>query len=91
MYAYSLGSLEHITNPVSMLDNHIECVLCDGTHAMIFPKKARNKYITNIDKYVLSDHDKIMSWNILRYTYHETLVAQTYPDTENKRGWGGVI
>jgi len=85
-FMYSLGTLPFIVIPYNTYT--YRTLLFGGSHAVIYSKQIRNKYL-------LIDQKKINDWDIFKlnkmkkycYMYYKPLCYQLFPQTDNQKNW----
>jgi len=91
-FIYYLGTLCYLQT--SFGETHPRVIFSTGTHACIYSKKCIDYFLDNVDQKSLNDWDVCLNFgSIPRYKYYIPLCYQTFPDTDNSRGWhrGSVI
>jgi hypothetical protein len=84
-YMFLLGCIPYFMTPVS--HNAYRCYLSTGTHAAIYSKKVMERLVGEYGEY--SDFDVHTNYHYPRYTYFRPIAYQLFPETENKKAWGG--
>lgn len=87
---YSLGSLQHFVDPLTVGKVHVRLYVKGGAHAMIYSKKGREYLQREFDtcSYQSQDMDLVTAYPCRVYGYHKNIYAQTFPRTENRKNWG---
>jgi len=83
-FIYLLGCLPHFMIPYDQ--NHYIPV-STGMHAVVYSRKARDRSISDYATTTIDDWDDYNNFRLNRYTYHEPLVYQTFPLTDNRKQW----
>lgn len=89
-FAYGLGLEPWLTVPT--LQNHYQCILFGSSHAFIFSKSMRERYLFDYTQKAITSHWDIelmyKNWNKgTLYTYKYPLAFQPFEDTENSKNW----
>ena len=85
-FVYYLGALCYLQSGFG--ETHPRVILSTGTHACIYSKKCIDYFLDNVDQKSLNDWDVCLNFgSVPRYKYHLPLCYQTFPDTDNSRGW----
>ena len=85
-YQYFLGCLPLLQLPCTLDCKHYINIGSIGMHAVIYTKKNRNALL-NVNQKDITDWDWYSFTHLRRYTYHEPLCYQLFPDTDNSKNW----
>jgi hypothetical protein len=82
-FIYPLGCLPQLQIPYDQYHN-IPYIFT-GTHAVIYSRSCRDKDIQDYATTTIDDWDSHHDQKLNQYTYHEPLVYQLFPVTENRK------
>jgi len=85
-FIYLLGCLPIVLIPNDIELKHYINILSLGTHSVIYSRKMRDDFLSTREQYNIKDWDEEMLKQT-RYSYHENLCYQLFPDTENSKYW----
>ena len=85
-FIYYLGTLCYLQSGFG--ETHPRVVFSTGTHACIYSKKCIDYFLDNVDQKSINDWDICLNFGTVpRFKYYMPLCYQTFPDTDNSRGW----
>jgi hypothetical protein len=91
-FIYYIGCIPFLSLPFIEIKNTYRVLTSLGTHSIIYSKKYRENLIRDYDniKYYMNDWDAISnSYSINKYMYYTPVCYQLFPETDNKKTWGG--
>jgi hypothetical protein len=90
-FIYYIGCIPFLSLPSVDIKNTYYNILSTGTHSVIYSKKYREKLIHDYNNI-----NYIKDWDIInhlysldKYMYYTPICYQLFPETENKKTWGG--
>ena len=85
-FVYYLGAITYLQSGLNETNNRL--YFSTGTHACIYSKKCIDYFLDKVDQKSITDWDVFLNFgSIPRYKYHTPVCYQTFPDTDNSRGW----
>ena len=91
-FIYYIGCIPFLSLPSIKIKNTYRVLSSLGTHSVIYSKKYRESLIRDYDniKYYMNDWDEINNlYSINKYMYYTPVCYQLFPETDNKKIWGG--
>jgi hypothetical protein len=90
-FIYFLGCVPVLSFPDITNKNTYYNILSAGMHSVIYSKKYREKLIRDYNKVeYIKDWDVINNtYSLDKYMYSSPLCYQLFPETDNKKTWGG--
>jgi hypothetical protein len=85
-FIYLLGCLPFILIPYDIELKHYRNILSLGAHSIIYSRKMRDDFLSTKNQYNIKDWDEEMLKQT-RYSYHQILCYQLFPNTENSKYW----
>ena len=85
-FVYYLGAITYLQSGLNETNHRL--YFSTGTHACIYSKKCIDYFLDKVDQKSITDWDVFLNFgSIPRYKYHTPVCYQTFPDTDNSRGW----
>ena len=94
-FIYFLGCVPFLSFPSIYMKNTYNVLSSIGTHSVIYSKKYRENLIRDYNK--INKKDYIKDWDSInnlysvnRFMYYTPICYQLFPETDNKKSWGGT-
>ena len=86
---YSLGAIPALSHPLYLLNEHRKYLIGLAFHAVLY-NESFMRFFTTLDPLKVRGKtiDAFVKDYVPVYGYHQPLIYQTFPSTENKEYWG---